>query len=70
MAYISGKRKSGNRKVDTVDQKDRDILMEVRSDTKWLKAAFTTHLTEHFRIRLLVLGSMIAAATALLIALV
>ena len=52
------------------EKTDRDLLVELSTDVKWLKAAFTIHLTEHFRIRLLVLGSMIAAATALFITLV
>ena len=53
-----------------MEQEDRDTLIEIRTDVQWLKTAFTTHLTEHFRIRLLVLGSVIAAASALVIALV
>ena len=52
------------------DMTDRDLLVKTATDVGWLKAAFTTHLTEHFRIRLLVLGSAIAAGAALIIALV
>ncbi len=53
-----------------MNQEERDILIEVRSDTKWLKSAFTTHLSEHFRVRILCVGALIAAVSALLIALV
>ena len=52
-----------------MNQEERDILIEVRGDTKWLKDAFTTHLSEHFRVRILAVGSLIAAITALLITL-
>ncbi len=53
-----------------MDAKDKERLVEVHTDIKWLKAAFTTHLSEHFRVRILCVGSAIAAAAALLVALV
>ncbi len=53
-----------------MDTNDKEMLVEVHTDIKWLKNAFTVHLSEHFRIRILMLGSVIAAAAALLIALI
>ncbi len=53
-----------------MDAKDKERLVEVHTDTQWLKAAFITHLGEHFRVRILCIGSAIAAIAALLIALV
>ena len=53
-----------------MDQEDRDRLIKIETDVSWLRSTFKTHISEHFRIRLLVLGSAIAAASALAIALV
>ncbi len=53
-----------------MDAKDKERLVEVHTDIKWLKKAFTTHLSEHFRVRILCVGALIAAVSALLIALV
>lgn len=51
-----------------MEQQDRDTLVEIKADTKWLKNMFERHLTEHFRVRLLVLGSLVAALSALVMA--
>ena len=53
-----------------MDAKDKERLVEVHTDIKWLKKAFTAHLSEHTKVRLLFIGSAIAAVTALVISLV
>ncbi len=53
-----------------MDAKDKERLVEVHTDIKWLKKAFTAHLSEHFKVRILALGALISAGIALLVALV
>ncbi|MBW1931416.1 MAG: hypothetical protein JRI56_00015 [Deltaproteobacteria bacterium] len=52
-----------------MNQEDRDILIEVHNDVKWIKKLIETHFSEHFKIRLALFGSVLAAATAIMIAL-
>ena len=53
-----------------MDQKDKERLIKIETDVSWLRAGFTIHLSEHFKVKILVIGSAIAAASALLIALI
>lgn len=51
-----------------MNQEDRETLIEVKVDVKWLKSAMQTHFSEHSKVKLLALGSILAAMTALIIA--
>jgi len=53
-----------------MDQLDRDRLIKIETDVSWLRAAVQAHLSEHTKIRLLFIGSVIASLTALAIALI
>jgi hypothetical protein len=46
----------------------RDMLIEMHTDVKWLKEVFNKHLNEHFQIRLLMIGSLLSAVAAVVIA--
>jgi len=52
-----------------MDTPDRDMLIEVHQDIKWLKEAVRLHISEHFKVRILVIGSAIAAGVSLLVTL-
>lgn len=52
-----------------MDQEDKERLVKIEVNVGWLKTAFATHLSEHTRVRLLVMGSAIAAVAAILISL-
>lgn len=52
-----------------MDQEDRDRLIKIETDVSWLRSMFKTHVSEHFMLRILMLGSVFAAASALLVAL-
>lgn len=51
-----------------MNQEDREILITVKVDVKWLKAAMKTHFSQHFKIKILVWGSALAAIAAVFIA--
>lgn len=53
-----------------MDKEDRDRLIKIETDVSWLRTGFTIHLSEHFKVKILVIGSVIAAASALVIALI
>ncbi len=44
-------------------------IAEIKTDVKWLTCIMKKHMSHHFMIRLTMLGSLIAAGTAILIAL-
>ncbi len=46
-----------------------DDIAEIKTDVSWIKKTLSTHMTRHFQVRLAMLGSLIAAGTAILIAL-
>lgn len=50
------------------DTSPREMLTEVRTDVRWLKEMFNKHLQEHFQIRLLLIGSLLSAMAAVVIA--
>ncbi len=44
-------------------------ITKIKTDVSWIKNALEIHMTRHFQVRLAMLGSLIAAGTAILIAL-
>ena len=44
-------------------------IAQIKTDVSWLKAAMKLHLSHHFHGRLALIGSLIAAGVAILIAL-
>ncbi len=44
-------------------------IAEIKTDMKWVKRTLGSHMSQHFKVRLAMLGSLIAAGTALLIVL-
>jgi len=44
-------------------------IATIKADVSWIKNALETHMSRHFQIRLALLASVIAAGTAILIAL-
>ena len=42
-------------------------IAEIKTDVSWIKKTMENHMSQHFKIRLAMLGSLIAAGTALLI---
>ena len=44
-------------------------IAEIKTDVSWIKKTLDQHMSQHFKVRLAVLGSLIAAGTAILIAL-
>ena len=43
-------------------------IAEIKTDMKWVKSTLKLHISYHFMVRLAMLGSLIAASTAILIA--
>ena len=50
-----------------MEQKDRDTLIEIRTDVKWLKESWVEHLKSHKTIRYLIYGALITALLGLLL---
>ena len=50
-----------------MDQEDRDLLIEIKTDVKWLKAGWIEHLKSHKTLRYLVYGAIITALIGLLL---
>ncbi|KKL55441.1 hypothetical protein LCGC14_2255360 [marine sediment metagenome] len=48
-----------------MDQEDRDRLIKIEVDVSWLRSMFETHVSEHFKIKILAWGAALAAMTAL-----
>ncbi len=44
-------------------------ITKIKTDVSWIKSALATHMSRHFQVRLALIGSLIAAGTAILIAL-
>ncbi len=44
-------------------------IAEIKTDVSWIKKTLEIHMTRHFQVRLAMLGSLIAAGAAILIAL-
>lgn len=43
-------------------------IVEIKTDVKWVKEALKVHMSRHFQVRLAMVASLIAAGTAILIA--
>lgn len=43
-------------------------IAEIKTDMRWVKNTLKLHISHHFLVRLAMLGSMAAAGTAILIA--
>ncbi len=43
-------------------------IAQIKTDVEWLKEAMKKHISHHFQVRLALIGSLIAAGTAILIA--
>lgn len=50
-----------------MEQKDRETLIEIRTDVRWLKESWTEHLKSHKMIRYLIYGALITALFGLLL---
>lgn len=46
---------------------ERDLLIELCTDVKWLKAGFTSHLASHATIRNLFIAAMCTATVSLIL---
>ena len=44
-------------------------IAEIKTDVSWIKKTLETHMGQHFMLRLALVGSFVAACTAILIAL-
>ncbi len=53
-----------------MEEADRDRLIKIETDVSWLRTAIENHLSEHSKVKMLAIGSVIAAVTALLVALI
>lgn len=49
------------------EQSDHDVLLEVKSDVKWLKEGFNNHLKHHFRYNIMAWSAAISAIIALIL---
>ena len=43
-------------------------IAEIKTGVSWIKKTLEIHMTRHFQVRLAMIGSLIAAGTAILIA--
>ena len=53
-----------------MDISPRDMLIEMHTDIKWLKAGFESHLKEHFQLRILAYGALLSSLSAIVLALI
>jgi len=42
-------------------QEDRDMLIEMHTDIRWLKTALSNHLTKHWRFTMLIITLVVTA---------
>ena len=45
-------------------------IAEIKTDLKWIRSTLSTHISQHFRVNLAVLCSVIAAGVAVVLAFV
>ncbi len=43
-------------------------ITTIKTDVSWIKKTLSTHMSQHFMLRLALVGSFVAACTAILIA--
>jgi len=47
----------------TKEQQDA-LLVELQTDVRWIKEGFKSHLSQHWQIKIIAIGSVLAAITA------
>ena len=50
-----------------MEQKDRDTLIEIRTDVRWLKENWVEHLKSHKTVRYIVYTALVTALVGLLL---
>lgn len=45
-------------------------VAEIRTDMKWVKSTLKLHMTQHFRVRLMMAGAVVAAISAVIVGVV
>lgn len=50
-----------------MDQEDRDLLITIKTDVRWLKDGWVEHLKSHKTLRYLVYGAIVTALFGLLL---